>query len=80
LQGTSKSLCLIYERSLTFIPLQKFYAALFPSWEWKPATDKFPDEKIALWSFAGKTGMFLVFLLPIDPSFFYEYGMWNEFR
>jgi len=32
-----------------------FYAALFPSWTWKPATAQYPDEKIAMFGYASGT-------------------------
>jgi hypothetical protein len=35
---------------------QKFYAALFPSWDFKPATKQYTEDKIAMWSFAGPSG------------------------
>jgi hypothetical protein len=45
-------------RYITDIPYQqKFYNSLFPSWEWKPATEKYPDEKLAMFSFGGKSGI-----------------------
>ncbi|KAG4424764.1 hypothetical protein IFR04_002112 [Cadophora malorum] len=36
---------------------KKFYAALFPSWEWKAATKTYTEEKIAMFSFAGEMGL-----------------------
>jgi hypothetical protein len=43
--------------SLITLPApQKFYSSLFPSWEWRVATERSPDEKAALFSFAEKSG------------------------
>ncbi|KAG9230711.1 hypothetical protein BJ875DRAFT_144843 [Amylocarpus encephaloides] len=37
--------------------LKKFYAALFPLWTWTAATEKYPEERIAMFNFAGKSGL-----------------------
>ncbi|KAF2458072.1 hypothetical protein BDY21DRAFT_363640 [Lineolata rhizophorae] len=36
---------------------KKFYADLFPTWDWKPATEQYTEEKIAMWSYGGKMGL-----------------------
>lgn len=36
---------------------KKFYSSLFPAWEFKPATERYPDEKLAAFSYGGKTGL-----------------------
>jgi hypothetical protein len=55
--------CKVYPQLYTFVsiaaektPLQKFYAEIFPSWDFKPATKEYTDDKIAHWSFAGPSG------------------------
>jgi len=36
---------------------KKFYAALFPNWEFRPATAQHPEEKIAMFMYGGKSGL-----------------------
>jgi hypothetical protein len=38
------------------ISLQKFYASLFPSWSFTPATKEYTEDKIAMWKFAEPSG------------------------
>ncbi|OCK79446.1 hypothetical protein K432DRAFT_330126 [Lepidopterella palustris CBS 459.81] len=37
--------------------LKNFYAALFPSWEWKPSTEEYKPENIAMISFKQPSGL-----------------------
>jgi predicted enzyme related to lactoylglutathione lyase len=37
--------------------MQAFYSSLFPSWTFKQDTAKYPEESIAMWSFAGPSGL-----------------------
>jgi hypothetical protein len=46
------------DRLLIFPLQQKFYSSVFPTWEWRPASADTPEEKIALYSFAGNSGTF----------------------
>ncbi|CZR63044.1 uncharacterized protein PAC_12941 [Phialocephala subalpina] len=36
---------------------KKFYTSLFPTWEFKASTEKYPEERIAMWSFAAPSGL-----------------------